>query len=155
MKKFILFLIFILAAQVSFRITPVLAANEEDATVIKKVIGNYLEGLAKQDLALTINQISTKYSGFDGKGKAVDYDKLKSNIGESFKRFTKTSISGSKIISLDIKGNDATAEIEYKVKGFDTGLGKDISSSQRRIISLVKEKGGSWKIVGLRISNLR
>lgn len=149
MKRLFLFIIFILASQISYKATPVLAENKDETTAIRKLIEGHLGALARKDLNSMMSQISNKYSGLDKAGNTVDYAKLKSNMKNSLRNIENISISDLKITNLNIQDDKATLEMEYIFRGFNSATAKDVSKRQKRAVSLVKE-GGYWKIVNLK-----
>lgn len=149
MKKMFLFIIFIFVSQISYKATPVLAENKDETTAIRKVIESHLEALAHKDLNSMMSQISTNYSRADKAGNIEDYAILKSNIENALKNIINISITDLKITNLDIKGNKATLEMEYILKGVNSATAKAVNKRQKRVASLAKE-GGSWKIVNLK-----
>jgi hypothetical protein len=157
MKRVILFLVFILAIHFAYRANLILAASEEDATAIQKVIEKYLEGISKSDLDLVMSQLSLNYSGPGYRNIGVlDYAGVKSALAERIemqKEHTKISISDLKITNLNIKDNKATLELEYILRTRrldDTGI--SINERNTRSVSLAKENG-SWKIIQIIFKN--
>ncbi len=146
MKKWLLFLIFTLIVQAGYRITPVSAENKEDATAIKTVIENYLEGSAKGNLNAAMSQISPNYSSLDKGRKVINYAEFRSNLGKFLERVKDVSITGLKTSNLNVAGNRASLEAVYNFKGVNLETSENVSIERTIEVNLIKENG-FWKIV--------
>jgi glucose-6-phosphate-specific signal transduction histidine kinase len=148
MKRWILFLLFILALQISYKIAPVLAQEDKDTWEIKKVIEKFTESLAYQDLDSAMSQFSIDYSCTTC-SDAKDYNTLKSvlqkRMNDVLKTYTNFSTSELRLNNLNIQDNNATIEIECSWKGFNLDTLKEDSGKLQRSATLAKENG-VWKI---------
>lgn len=149
MKKWILFLLCILAVQSYFKIVPpVLGQEDKDAQGIKKAVEGYLSGFLTNDIDSLMKNISTNYLD-QSDGDIIDYIKFKSNTENRMNNFLKKYVDNSnsdlQFSTLDIQDNMATVEFEYNWKGFNLDTSKEDSVKHKRLVSLVKENG-IWKI---------
>ena len=148
MKKWILFLAFALSIQIGYKITPILAQENQDIRDIKRVIESFLKDVVYQDIDSAMLWVSISYSDIRN-NNIIDYSKFKSELKQLITALSKKYINGSisdlEIIKLDIKDQKAHIEIGYGWKGFNLDTLEEDSGKVRRIATLVKENG-SWKI---------
>jgi len=140
----------ILASQISYKITPVLATQEDEAAFeIKKVLEGTYHSLALRDLETMMQYVSVNYSATVEDGTVIDYTKFKARTKEFmdriFNKYTNYSISDIKMFNLNIEDNKANVEMEYSWKGFNLDTLLEDSGKKRRAATLVKENG-LWKI---------
>lgn len=148
MKKFILFIIFVFAFQISYKIIPISAQEDEDTQKVKMVVETFLKYLAYRDIDSAMQHISINY--LEGEGEnIIDYARFKSSvvnrINTFFKNHTDYSISEPQLNNLNIKDSKATVEVEFNWKGFNLDTLKEEGGKAQRSVILVKEDG-SWKI---------
>jgi hypothetical protein len=152
MRKYLLFLILILAVLISYKITPILAQEENDRLEIEKVIQSFFKSSFANDLESSMKDISHNYSD-SMDGKFVDYEQFKliqeKLLNNMSKKYVNYSFSDLKTDKLDIQGNKATLEIEFISYGFNLDTVRKESRIQKRFIAIEKENG-SWKIIKMR-----
>jgi hypothetical protein len=150
MKKWILFLLFILAFQCRYKITPVLAQDDKGAIIIeaKKVIEKFVQALDYRDLNAAMQCLSANYSDITPANNIIDYTQFKSSIENWMVNSSKKYIdvvSTIEILKSDIQDNMITAEIQIYWRGFNRDTGGKESGKQKKQVTLVKENG-LWKI---------
>lgn len=144
-KTLVLFVV-IVAALLNYGFTLVLGEEGREATAVKQVIKEYLDGFAKRDLDSMMKNISANYSALDANGDVIDYNEFKSRMEMVLKIFSGISNDNFKINKLNIRDNKAVMEIEFISKKSDLESNKRSVEKIGRVVYLAKEEG-SWKIV--------
>lgn len=147
-----LFLILVLLLALAFKSNPAFSEENNDSLEIQKVVNNYLDGFANQDLNFLMEQISPGYYSLRD-GEAFDYEKIKSAQENFIKAFYKIHTNlrhwDVKITNLVISGDKATLDLEYKWKALNLDTSNDEEATRRRFLGLAKENG-LWKIIQIK-----
>lgn len=146
MRRIILFLIFIMVCAIGYGTVPVLAQNEDDVSVIKKVVEDFVKAGDNHDIDLLMNQFSSGFSHIDAEGKIRDYNEYKSYMQGHLGTFVNVSGGDLQISNLDIQDNKATLEMDNKFRALNLDTIKEMIIQVKAQVSLVKE-GSSWKII--------
>jgi hypothetical protein len=150
MKKWILFLLFILILQSGYKIIPVLAQEDKGAIIIeaKKVIEKFLRDFDYRDISSMMQWVSVNYADTID-NIIINYDKFKSMTEDRMvglsKKYTGYVSSNVEILKSDVQGNIIILEIEFTWRGFNLDTLEDESGKLRRRVTLAKEND-LWKI---------
>ena len=151
MKKIVLFMSFILAFQVCYRMNLVFSQKNTDTEEIEKVIKEFVQAYVRNDITSVLHFISANYS--EG-GGTNDYEVAKRKIEAEMARNSKGYIDSSAqitrldIIELDVKNNKAVVNYETDFKALSLDDLKEHHIKPNVTIHLVKENG-AWKIAAI------
>lgn len=147
-----LVLILVLLLALSFKIIPGFTEETNDSLEIQKVVNNFLDGFANQDLNYLMEQISPNYFNILD-GETFDYDKIKSiqenNIKQFYKNHTNYRHSDVNITNLVINGDKASLDLEFRWRALNLDTSNEEELMSKRIMALAKEDG-LWKITKIR-----
>jgi len=153
-RKWILFLLFILIVQINFSILPTLAQTDKDTQEAKNLIEKFLVDISLWDFDSLFSKISTHYHDITPDGNEIDYSKfkifLKNRIDDLSKKYIDNSITNLQILKSYIQNDEVTVVVQYSWKRFNLEAVQNESIEPRNLFSLVKEDG-SWKITKWRI----
>jgi hypothetical protein len=148
-KRAFLFLLVTSLVQLNARVLPIVFSQaDSDATMIEKVIKDFLTALASSDYDVVISQFSENfYSEPD-----IDYsrikEKVRSEIDRISKKFVNVSLDEFKVVDSDIQGESAVVSVAHKFKGFNLETSSNSLVKGVLTYGLILENG-SWKIVSL------
>lgn len=153
MKKLILFLMFTLAVQIGYKISPVLAQEDKYAAEIQKTIEKFFKACAYLDIDSAMQLISVNYSEIVD-NNIVDYAKYKSRLENSLniidKKYVNYSFYDLEIVKLNMQDDKATVETRFNFRGFNLDDLREDEVKRGGIVTLAKENG-TWKITQSKI----